>query len=383
MGLDDRDALQTLRAAVGADGVIGRFYARWFATDMSARDLFPPDLTRQRAAFAEALDWLLAEMIAQRAEEPVAFMAQLGRDHRKYGVTSAHYDALHQALLSTLRDQLADSWDARIAEATSDFVQLVVGVMRGAANAEQGPPYVDGTVIEHIRATRDVSVIRLQLDRQLPYHPGQYVTVQVPQWPRRWRYLSPSIPSDSSGAIEFHIRSVSGGMVSPAIVGETRPGDRWRLSNPHGGLHIDRTDGDVLLVAGGTGLAPLRALISDLCLYADNPRVHLFFGGRYPCDLYDLPTLWEIASMNPWLSVTPVSEYATDPPWAVEYPDHRPPRGLHVRQTGRLPDVVTGYGSWGDRQILICGSPDMVTATKAALIAKGAPPERIQHDPLA
>ncbi len=54
-----------------------------------------------------------------------------------------------------------------------------------------------------------------------------------------------------------------------------------------------------------------------------------------------------------------------------------------MRQTGRLPEVVTGYGNWGDRQILICGGPDMVTATKAALIAKGAPPERIQHDPLA
>jgi NAD(P)H-flavin reductase len=53
-----------------------------------------------------------------------------------------------------------------------------------------------------------------------------------------------------------------------------------------------------------------------------------------------------------------------------------------VRQTGRLPDVVTRYGAWGDRQILICGGPDMVRATKAALIAKGAPPQHIQHDPL-
>jgi NAD(P)H-flavin reductase len=44
--------------------------------------------------------------------------------------------------------------------------------------------------------------------------------------------------------------------------------------------------------------------------------------------------------------------------------------------------VVTKYGGWGDRQILICGGPAMVQATKAALIAKGAPPEHIQHDPL-
>jgi NAD(P)H-flavin reductase len=92
--------------------------------------------------------------------------------------------------------------------------------------------------------------------------------------------------------------------------------------------------------------------------------------------------LWQIASHNPWLSVTPVSEYTGDPPWAKDYPDVMPPRGLHVRQTGRLPDVVTRYGGWGDRQILICGGPAMVRTTKDALITKGAPLERIQHDPL-
>ncbi len=381
MGLDDRDALQTLRAAVDAD-MVGRFYTRWFATDMSARDLFPPDLAHQRDNFAHALTWLLAELIAQRADEPVAFLAQLGRDHRKYGVTAAHYQTLATALLGTLRAELPGSWDARVAEAAGDVVQLLTGVMSGAAEAEPGLPYHDGTVIDHIRVTRDVSMIRLQLDHPLDYHPGQYLTVQVPQWPRRWRCLSPSIPADPGGAIEFHVRSVSGGMVSTAIVGETRPGDRWRLSNPHGALHVDRDGGDVLMVAGSTGLAPLRALIMDLCRYGVNPRVHLFFGGRFPCDLYDLRTLWEIASTNPWLSVTPVSEFATDPPWAADYPDVQPPRGLHVRQNGLLPAVVTRYGGWSDRQILVCGGPGMVTATKAALIAKGAPPERIQHDPL-
>jgi NAD(P)H-flavin reductase len=136
------------------------------------------------------------------------------------------------------------------------------------------------------------------------------------------------------------------------------------------------------MVAGSTGLAPLRTLIMDMTQFGVNPRVHLFFGGRFPCDLYDLVTLWQIASTNPWLSVTPVSEYSSNPPWAADYPDPTPPRGLHVRQTGRLDEVVTRYGNWGDRQILICGSVAMTEATKAALTARGAPPERIQHDPL-
>ncbi|MGB8403832.1 MAG: globin domain-containing protein [Mycobacterium sp.] len=387
MGLEDRDALTVLRAAVdpaqGADEVIRRFYTHWFSIDSSVRDLFPPDLGAQRAAFGHVLFWALGEFVAQRADEPVALLAQLGRDHCKYGVTQQHYDTLERALLATLRDTLADRWDQRVAEATTHAINLMVGIMRGAADAEPGLPFHDGTVLEVNHATRDVSVVRLQLDQPLPYHPGQYVTVQVPQWPRRWRHLSPAIPSDPGGAIEFHVRSVVGGMISPAIVTETKPGDCWRLSKPHGGLQIDRNGGDVLLVAGSTGLAPLRTLIMDLTQFGENPRVHLFFGGRYPCDLYDLPTLWQIAATNPWLSVTPVSEFSTNPPWAADYPDPTPPRGLHVRQTGRLDEVVTRYGNWGERQILICGGPQMVAATKATLIAKGAPPERIQYDPLA
>ncbi|AFM15237.1 2-polyprenylphenol hydroxylase-like oxidoreductase [Mycolicibacterium chubuense NBB4] len=385
MGLEDREALRVVRDALdvdhGGETLIAEFYTRWFARDLSARDLFPPDMHKQRRVFAEALCWLCDELIAQRAEEPVGFLAQLGRDHRKYGVTQAHYESLKDALGATLRARLAGIWEPRLAEVVDDVVTLVVGVMSGAADAETSPPFCDGTVLEHLRPTRDVSVIRLRMDHPLHYYAGQYVPVQIPQWPRRWRYLSPAIPADPQGYVEFHVRSVPGGMVSTSIVGEARPGDRWRLATPHGAMQVDREDGDVLMVAGSTGLAPLRALIMDLSRFAVNPRVHLFFGAKHPCELYDLRTLWEIASTNPWLSVTPVSELNFDPPWASRYPDVTPPRGLHVRQTGTLPEVVTRYGSWSDRQVLLCGGPAMVAATKAALIAKGTPPERIHHDP--
>lgn len=386
MGLDDRDALQLLHDAfvVPADGggVLARFFTRWFGADPAARDLFPADLTATRESFGHAMRWVLGEFIAQRAQTPVSFLAQLGRDHRKYGVTQRHYGVVRQVLYTALRDELAEQWTAAVDDTAREALNLITGVMGGAADAEQGPAWWDGTVVEQLRVSRDLAVVRLQLDHPLPYHPGQYVKVEVPQCPRSWRYLSPSIPPDESGAIEFHIRTVSGGLVSTAIVGETRPGDRWRLSSPHGGLHVDRDAGDVLMVAGSTGLAPLRSIVMDLARWGVNPRVHLFYGGRYPCELYDLPTLWQVAAHNPWLSVTPVSEYAGDPDWAADFPDPTPPRGLHVRQTGRLADVVTRYGGWGDRQILICGGPEMTRVTRDALIAKGAPAERIQHDPL-
>lgn len=385
MGLEDREALRVVQSALdgaASDELIRRFYATWFARDPGVRDLFPLDLTHQRQAFTLAMRWLFGEFVAQRSTEPVTFLAQLGRDHRKYGVTDRQYTTMCQSMFLTLRDELGDRFTAAVDNATTEALSLIAGAMSGAAAADRQPAWWDGTVVEFGRMSRDIAVVRLQLDQPMPYHSGQYVSVQVPQCPRLWRYFSPSMPSDAQGRIEFHVRAVPGGLVSPAVVTQTRPGDRWRLSSPHGGMRIDRDGADVLMVAGSTGLAPLRALIMDLMRFGENPRVHLFFGGRHPCELYDLQTLWEIAGCSPWLSVTPVSESADDPPWAADYPDPEPPRGLHVRQIGRLPEVVTDYGGWGDRQILICGRPEMVMATRAALIANGAPSEHIQHDPL-
>lgn len=385
MGLDDRESLRKVLTALDgpkAGGLVRRFYATWFDLDPSVRDLFPPELTRQHSAFTQAMRWMLGELVAQRAAEPVAFMAQLGRDHRKYGVTDAQYAGMCQAFFLTVRAELGDRWTPAIDDALTEALTLITGAMAGAAAADRVPAWWDATVLEASRVSREITVVRLQLDRPLPYHPGQYVSAEVPQRARRWRYLSPAMPPDPDGLIEFHVRIVPGGVVSAAIVNDTRRGDRWRLSSPHGGMHIDREGGDVLMVAGSTGLAPLRALLMDLMRFGENPRVHLFFGGRYPCELYDLPTLWELAGSSPWLSVTPVTECNDDPPWAGDYPDARPPRGLHVRQTGRLPDVVSQYGGWGDRQILICGRSDMVQATRAALIANGADAAKIQHDPI-
>lgn len=385
MGLEDRESLQVLQSVLDgpdAEDLIGRFYATWFAMDGSARDLFPSDLSHQRAAFGVAMRWLFGEFAARHAQEPVAFLAQLGRDHRKYGVTEDHYRTLCQALFLTLRAELAPRWTDAIDVCATGALTLIAGAMSGAAAADTQPPWWDGTVLEHRQVSRDIAVVRLQLDEPMAYHPGQYLSVQVPQCPRQWRYLSPAIPAEAHGFIEFHVRAVHGGTVSPAIVTETAPGDRWRFSSPHGGMHVDRDGGDVLMVAGSTGLAPLRALIMDLARFDENPRVHVFFGACHPGELYDLPTLWQIASYSSWLSVSPVSEFHGDPPWAADFPDPQPPRGLHVRQTGRLPEVVSRYGGWGDRQILICGRPAMVVATRDALIANGAHPGRIQHDPL-
>ena len=266
-------------------------------------------------------------------------------------------------------------------EATfNETVAVIVGVMSAAAAVETAPAWWDGSVVKHRRVSRDIAVVRLQLDTPMPYRAGQHVQVEVPQCPQRWRDLSHAIPSDPGGDIEFHVRAVPGGIVSNAIVSETRTGDRWRLSAPLGSMRIDPEAGDVLMIAGSTGLAPLRAMILDMARFDRNPQVHLFFGARYPCELYDLSTLRDVEAQNSWLTVSAVTENDDNPVWAGDYPDVSALSVLPSHETGRLVDVVAGHRLWSDRQVLISGGPKMVASTEAALLAAGTPAERIQHD---
>ena len=304
MGLDDREALATLRAAVdpqaGSDELIHRFYTRWFAVDIPVRDLFPPDMSHQRDVFATALTWLFGELIAQRAEEPVAFLAQLGRDHRKYGVTQRHYDSMQDALL----DHAAQPPDRSVGRPAGRHRRAGRRTdRRGHARCgrrREGAALRRRQRLEHMRATRDVSVIRLQLDdaaatstRPVRHRAGAAVAaplaVSEPVDPRRPRRRH-RVPRPFGAPAAWS---------APPSSARPSPGDRWRLSNPHGAMHVDRDGGDVLMVAGGTGLAPLRSIIMNLARWGPNPRVHLFFGARYPCDLYDLKTLWQVAVDQP------------------------------------------------------------------------------------
>ncbi|MGH7749275.1 MAG: flavohemoprotein, partial [Candidatus Dormibacteria bacterium] len=94
--------------------------------------------------------------------------------------------------------------------------------------------------------------------------------------------------------------------------------------------------------------------------------VQLFFGGRTRGDLYDLDTITGMAATNPWLTVIPVLE--EDAPAART-------------EQGTLAEVVTRYGAWADRDVLVCGSPAMIRATVSRMLVAGTPLDRIKYDP--
>jgi len=355
------------------------------AADSDFREIFPRDATGVLGEFVRAMTWALQVTEDSRgdrtkADEVVEFARHLGADHRKLDLTPRHHRRFGEALAATLRHLAGPAWDDRLATTLEAFYGVLSTALQQGSAAGPGPARVGATVVDVLRPTRDVAVVRLISDEMVGYHPGQYVSVLAPYAPGVWRRLSPSVPSNPARQIEFHVREVPGGALSGSLVRGVGVGDRWVLARPLGMLEVDRSEpvSDVLMVAGGTGIAPLRCLLLDMMRHSHNPRVHLFYGARYPGDLYDLPTLVDLARTAPWLTIQPVSESDEDPWWAGPRQDL--PRTLHRRQTGTLVDVVTGWGSWADRQVLVSGSPQMLRATVQGMVAAGTPRENIAYD---
>lgn len=379
-----RTTFKAVAAEEGGPEQLARsFYAILFTEHPHIRDFFPAALEAQRDRLVKAIGYAV-----DRLEEPerlLPFLAQLGRDHRKYGVVAEHYAAVGHSLKCALRahtgtemwtDEVDQAWDAGLA--------LIAETMIGAAEQETTPPVWTGTVVEHREVLCNLAVVRLQLDQPMAYAAGQYLSVQIPARPRMWRYLSPAIPSNPQGEIEFHIRSVSGGWVSPAMVSRTVVGDQWLLGAPMGGLGVPRnTRRKMLMVGCGTGIAPLRAQLLAMSRRRSNPKVHLFVGGHHPCDLYDLPTLSTLAVGNRWLTVTPVTE-SDDNPWWYYNPDEPPADlpAIEPRRTGQIGRIVAESGDWSDCDVQLVGSPSTVQTTKFRLMAAGTPGDNIRHDPL-
>jgi NAD(P)H-flavin reductase len=120
----------------------------------------------------------------------------------------------------------------------------------------------------------------------------------------------------------------------------------------------------VVCVAGGTGLAPIKALVEELTRYNRTRWVHVFFGAKDREDLYDLPDLNRLAARYPWLSVVPAC--SDDPGF--------------VGEQGNISEVVARYGPWAEHDFFVSGSSTMVKATLRTLAEMRVPSVRIKYD---
>jgi NAD(P)H-flavin reductase len=295
------------------------------------------------------------------------YLHQLGEDHRKFAVRDELYLPFGRALIATLRAE-SPVWDDRVEEAwITAYATVAERMMAGAARAGTAPAWWDAVVVGHHRPAPDIAVLTLRPDRPYGFYPGQYLTLQTPRRPQLWRPYSVANAPRSDGTLELHVRAVPGGLVSGALVRHTSVGDRLRLGPPLGGMQVDpESDRDLLFVAGGTGLAPCKAMIEHVARWNSTRQVRLFYGARRADELYGLAGMCRFAAGLPWLTV--VGATSADPGYF----------GRH----GTVGDVALAAGDWSGSDVYVSGPPAMVPATVAALRRAGVPLDRIAYDPI-
>lgn len=345
------------------------FYSHLFVSYPEVRPMFPLSMSNQRDKFVGALGRIVSH--ADQIENDAAFLQHLGRDHRKYAVVADHYNAVGASLCATLKHFLGPEWDEELAGHWTAAYQVIARMMVEAAEAssESTPDWWDADVTAVERRTMDLTLLTIRPRREFQFLPGQSISMEIPQRPRLWRYFSPANAPRRDGSIDLHVQQIDGGQVSPAVVRSLKVGDAVKLGAPVGERLTRRANDvrDVLMVAGGTGLAPLLAVLEQI----DNewarsrtaPRVHLLHGVRMPWHLYDRPQLREMAQKRPWFDYT---EVVSDD---ASYPGTR----------GKVGMVASRQDLYG-RTAMVCGGPQMVAHTLERLAGAGMDPEHIKYE---
>ena len=343
------------------------FYSHLFLSHPEVREMFPVSMAAQRDKLVGALGAVVSN--ATQLDEVVPFLQQLGRDHRRFSVVAEHYSAVGASLLATLQHFLGAAWTSQLAADWAEAYGLVATVMVQAAEeaADKSPAWWPAEVLGVDRRTMDITIVQLRPEQPLQYQPGQSIALEIPYRPRRWRYFSPANAPRSDGSIELHIQLIAGGQVSGPAVRSLRKGDAVRLGAPVGDtLQLPKEKKNLLMVAGGTGLAPLRAMLEELDRSGlQVPSVHLFHGARMPWNLYEHTQLTRL-TQRPWFSYTPVVS------------DDRSYPG----QRGLVGSVAAQYGPWPGHIALVCGSPRMVAHTVEELTGAGTPAADIRIESL-
>jgi NAD(P)H-flavin reductase/hemoglobin-like flavoprotein len=367
----DRQLVKASFACIAAEPqqAMETMYARLFAANPELRALFPFAMTQTRAAFFAMLTRLVEGLDDLPVTEQA--LAALAADHRKYGVIAKHLQPFFGALVATAQDCAGPAWTTETGSAWQAAIDYFEAVMSAAlsADAQTQPAWWNGEIVQHDRRTDTVAVLTIRPDQPLSYEPGQYIAVQTSRWPRIWRSYSIANAPRTNGLIDIHVRAVPGGLVSTALVSHAAAGDTITLGAARGSLRLaSDADRDLVCVAGGTGLAPLKAITEALVGASGQGRrreVTLYLGVRRPRDLYDMRDLETLQRAYPSLTLIPVVERDI----------------TYDGRIGRVADVAATHPSFRDCDIYVAGPAGLVSAADRVL-ARRVPAERMHHDSL-
>jgi CDP-4-dehydro-6-deoxyglucose reductase len=215
----------------------------------------------------------------------------------------------------------------------------------------------------------DVAILSLKLPAQerLQFLAGQYLDILLKDGKRR-SYSMANAPHDDA-YVQLHVRLVPGGQFSTHVFNEMRDRAILRFEGPHGSFFLrEDSDKPILLMAGGTGFAPIKSIIEH-AFYAHTDReMVLYWGCRSLQDLYlpALPAQW--AREHPNFTFIPV---LSDPK----------PEDNWQGRTGLVHQaIVDDFASLAGYQVYACGAPIMIEAGQSAFAARGLPDEEFFAD---
>lgn len=226
---------------------------------------------------------------------------------------------------------------------------------------------IDKSLLGHDVARLTLLTARGERMRRLP---GQYLDVLLPDGKRR-AFSIANAPSGSGpredDAIELHVRRVSGGGFTTSVFDDMKPGALLRVEGPLG-TFVPREDSErpMLLMAGGTGFAPIKALVEHFLHLGTLRPMTLYWGARDPADLYlrGLPESW--AREVPGFRFAPVISDA-------ELAGPLRSGLVHEALLEDHPDL-SGF------DIYMSGPPTMIDAGRRAFVQAGLPGERLYYD---
>ncbi|PKO88398.1 MAG: CDP-6-deoxy-delta-3,4-glucoseen reductase [Betaproteobacteria bacterium HGW-Betaproteobacteria-10] len=204
--------------------------------------------------------------------------------------------------------------------------------------------------------------LRLPANERLQFRAGQYIDILLKDGKKRSFSLA-NAPEDDA-LLQLHIRHIPGGLFTDQLFSSMKVRDILRLNGPHGTFYLrEDSDKPIILLAGGTGFAPIKAIVEHAMAQKIQRPIYLYWGAKTRVDLYQnaLPESW--AATHAQIKYTPVlSEPLPADAWTG--------RSGFVHQVimADFPDL-SGY------QVYACGSPGMIEAAKADFVTRCKLPE--------
>ncbi len=229
-------------------------------------------------------------------------------------------------------------------------------------------PTTINTMVESVeRVTPTIYRVRLETPGPVAYRAGQCFEWIAPGVRPNRMYSAANRPGDS--AIEFHVRVYPGGRVGAFVSEHMSPGQSLEILGPFGHFGLSASDWrPSICIAGGTGLAPIHAMLDEALARGDSRPLHFFYGARSQDELYCLDTLRGWADKHANFTFTPV---LSDEPEGSGWTGAR----------GLVTDVVAAQlqDAFG-LEAYLCGPPVMIDAAVAVLETAGFSDSDIHAD---